>query len=57
MPERDKDVGPDSNPIEADGNISMGFGSDLCREMKWGSNEWLQKQTNWEVVEGDGTSV
>lgn len=35
MPERDKDVGPDSNPIEADGNISMGFGLDLCSEMKW----------------------
>lgn len=57
MPERDKDVGPDSNPIEADGNISMGLGSDLRSEMKWGNNEWLWRQTNWEVVEGGGTSV
>lgn len=57
MLERDKDVGPDSNPIEADGNISMGLGSGLCSEMKWGNNERLWRQTNWEGEEEDGMSA
>lgn len=38
-PARDKDLGTDSKPIEVDGNISMGLGPDLFREMKWRNNK------------------
>lgn len=56
-PGRDKDVGSDSKPIEVNRNISMGLGSALCSEMKWRNNEQFWRQTNWEVVEVDGTAV
>lgn len=57
MPARDKDLGTHSKPIEVYGNISMGLGPELFREMNREIINGFGRETNPEVVEVDGTAV
>lgn len=57
MPARDKDLGTHSKPIEVYGNISMGLGPELFREMNREIINGFGRETNPEVAEVDGTAV
>lgn len=57
MRARDKDLGTDSKSIEVYGNISMGLGPELFREMNGEIINRFGRETNPEVVEVDGTAV
>lgn len=57
MHARDKDLGTDSKSIEVYGNISMGLGPELFREMNGEIINRFGRETNPEVVEVDGTAV
>lgn len=57
MRARDKDLGTDSKFIEVYGNISMGLGPELFREMNGEIINRFGRETNPEVVEVDGTAV